>query len=126
MAKEFTWQGRSEEQIKKMEFKEFIELAPAPLRRSLKRGFTDAQKKLLKRVQREDKNIETHCRDMVILPSMIGMTIKVFNGKEFLPVGVAPDMLGHRLGEFSHTRKPITHSGAGIGATRSSKGVSAR
>ena len=126
MAKEFTWQGRTEEQLKRMELKEFMELAPSRIRRSLKRGFTEAQKKLLKRVQHGDKNIETHCRDMIILPSMLGMAIKVFNGKEFIPLIIAPDMLSHCLGEFSHTRKMVAHSGAGIGATRSSKGVSAR
>ena len=124
--KEFKWQGRTEEEIKQMELKEFIGLAPARVRRSLKRGFTDAQKKLLIRIERGDKNIKTHCRNMIIIPQMLGMMIRVYNGKEFLPVNIVPEMLGHYLGEFTHTRKMVSHSSAGVGATRSSKAVSAR
>jgi small subunit ribosomal protein S19 len=63
---------------------------------------------------------------MVIVPAMIGKTIKVYNGKEFFPVMITGEMLGHYLGEFSHTRKGVSHSAAGIGATRSSKAISAR
>tara|TARA_Y100000310_G_C19959513_1_gene480592 strand:+ start:68 stop:451 length:384 start_codon:yes stop_codon:yes gene_type:complete len=124
--KEFMWQGKTEEEIKQLDLKEFINLAPARVRRSLKRGFTDAQKRLLVRIEAGDKNIKTHCRNMIILPQMLGMMIRIYNGKEFLPITIVPEMLGHRLGEFSHTRKPVTHSSAGVGATRSSKAVSAR
>ncbi len=126
MAKEFKWRGKNEDELKNMDMKEFMELIPARQRRSLKRGFTEPQKKLLKRIDRGDKNIKTHCRDMIILPKMLGLTLRVYNGKEFVMVIIEPLMLGHYLGEFSHTRKPVTHSAAGIGATRSSKAVSAK
>lgn len=127
MAKKiFTWKGKTEEELKQLEMKEFMELIPSRQRRSLRRGFTDAQKKLLKRVQNEDKNIKTHCRNMIIVPEMVGMTIRVYNGKEFVPVTFTAEMLGHYLGEFAHTRKSVTHSSAGVGATRSSKAISAR
>jgi len=122
----FTWKGKTEEELKQLEMKEFMELIPSRQRRSLRRGFTDAQKKLLKRVQNEDKNIKTHCRNMIIVPEMVGMTIRVYNGKEFVPVTFTAEMLGHYLGEFAHTRKSVTHSSAGVGATRSSKAISAR
>ncbi|MBI1968862.1 30S ribosomal protein S19 [Candidatus Woesearchaeota archaeon] len=126
MAKQLTWRGKTEEELKALDMKKFMELAPARQRRSLKRGFTDAQKKLLKRVERGDKNIKTQCRDMIIIPSLLGMMLRVYNGKEFFPITITPEMLGHYLGEFSHSRKVVTHGTAGVGATRSSKAISAR
>lgn len=126
MAKQLTWRGKTEEDIQKMDLKLFMALAPSRQRRSLKRGFTEQQKKLLKRVERGDKNIKTHCRDMIIIPSMLGMMLRVYNGKEFFPITITPEMLGHYLGEFSHSRKVVTHGTAGVGATRSSKAISAR
>ena len=126
MAKELTIWGKTEEELGKLELKEFLRFIPSRRRRSLQRGLTEAQKKLMKRVERGDKNIKTHCRDMVILPSMVGMTIRIYNGKEFIPLIITVEMLGHCLGEFAHSRKPVTHSSAGVGATRSSKAISAR
>ncbi len=126
MAKEFRWMGKTEEEIKKMDLKEFMQVTTARTRRSLQRGFNDYQKVLLKKVAAGDKNIKTHCRDMVIVPAMLGTIIRIYNGKEYLPVTISGEMLGHRLGEFAQTRKSVTHSAAGIGATRSSKAVSAR
>lgn len=126
MAKEFRWHGKSEEELKGLDLKEFRSLIPAQQRRSLKKGFTEQQQKLLKKIEADDKNIKTHCRNMIILPNMIGKMIKVYNGKEYVPVVITSEMLGHRFGEFSHTRKMVTHSSAGIGATRSSKAISAR
>lgn len=126
MAKEFTWRGKSEEGIKKLDIKQFSLLVPARQRRTLERGFTPFQKKLLKRLEAGENNVKTHCRDMVILPMMLGRTLRIYNGKEYVSVLIAPDMVGHYLGEFAHTRKNVTHSAAGIGATRSSKAVSAR
>ena len=75
---------------------------------------------------RGDSNIETHCRDMIIIPPMVGKSIKVYNGKEFLPMTVDLDMLGHRLGEFSFTRTSVRHNAPGIGATRSSAAISVK
>ncbi len=126
MAKEFRWHGKSEEELKTLDFKEFMNMIPAQQRRSLKKGFTEQQKILLKKIEADDKNIKTHCRNMIILPLMLGKMIKIYNGKEFVPLVITSEMLGHRFGEFSHTRKMVTHSSAGIGATRSSKAISAR
>ena len=49
------------------------------------------------------------------------MKIQVYNGKEFVPIEIIKDMLGHRLGEFSPTRSKVKHGTAGIGATKGSK-----
>jgi small subunit ribosomal protein S19 len=105
---------------------EFIELLPSRLRRKFRRGLTEQEKKLLAKLQKfkdqkGKKFIKTHCRDMVILPEMIGHKIGVHNGKEFVPVEIKQEMVGHRLGEFALTRKEVKHGAAGIGASRGTK-----
>jgi small subunit ribosomal protein S19 len=65
--------------------------------------------------------VKTHVREAVILPSWVGMKFGVYDGKEFKEVLIAPDMLGHRLGEFAYSTKRVVHSAPGIRATRGSK-----
>ena len=108
-----------------MSLEEFAKFLPSRARRKLKRGFTDAEKIFLNRLSKKDK-LRTHCRDMLILPQMLNRTIMIYNGKEYFPITVVPEMLGHSLGEFSIPTKPVKHSAAGIGATRSSKAISAK
>src|SRR3989338_3351176 len=124
--KEFTYSGKTLEELKKLSLNEFAALLPALRRRSIKRGLTEEQKKLLKKVKKNEKNIETHCRDMIILPEMIGQTIKVHNGREFAIVGLTEEMIGSCLGEFSFTRSRVEHSAPGIGATKSSAALSVK
>jgi len=54
---------------------------------------------------------------------MVGKTIKIYNGQKFESIEVDEEMLGHYLGEFSKTRKRVSHSAPGLGATRSSQHV---
>ena len=82
--------------------------------RSLKKGpYVD--EKLMKKVQRlkaGDKTVvKTWARSSTIVPEMIGFTFGVHNGKEHTPVYVTEDMVGHKLGEFSPTRKFVRHGG---------------
>ncbi len=82
--------------------------------RSLKKGpFVDP--KLLKKIARlsvTDKIVvKTWSRDCTIVPEMVGFTIGVHNGRVHTPVLVNEDMVGHKLGEFSPTRKFIRHGG---------------
>ncbi|MCD6522841.1 MAG: 30S ribosomal protein S19 [Candidatus Diapherotrites archaeon] len=127
MAKVFTFHGKTMDELKDMPIEEFMKLVPSRQRRSLKRGFTDEQEKFLKKLRKyPDKIIRTHCRDMIILPEMVGRKIAVYNGKEFVYITIQPEMLGHYLGEYAHTRKPVKHSAAGIGATRSTKFIAAK
>ncbi len=83
--------------------------------RSLKKGpFVDEH--LLKKVQKANetqsrKIIKTWSRRSTVLPEFVGLTFAVHNGKKFLPVFVAEDMVGHKLGEFSPTRTFYGHSG---------------
>ncbi len=124
--KEFTYRGKTLEELKAMDLKEFIELLPSRQRRSIKRVFTEQQKILLKKIKDKKSNIETHCRDMIILPEMIEMLIKVHSGNQFVPVKIEKEMLGHYLGEFAITRKKLEHSAPGVGATRSSASISVK
>src|SRR3989338_5189092 len=108
--KEFTYRGKTLEELKKLSINELASLLPARQRRTLKRDFTEQQKILLKKIRKNESNIKTHCRDMVILPEMVGKTIKVYSGKEFIPVVIVDEMIGHCLGEFILTRKKVAHS----------------
>ena len=125
--KDFTFYGKTVDELKKMSLDEFAKLIPARDRRKLlRRGFTEHEKAVLRRVRKKEANIETHCRDMVIIPEMVGFQIRVYNGKDFFPVNIEADMLGHRLGEFAITRKSVQHSAPGIGATKSSAALSVK
>ena len=124
--KEFMFRGKKMDELKKLSIKEFAELIPSKERRKIKRGLTDQEKILLKKVERNDRNIETHCREMIILPMMVGKEIKIHRGNEFVPIMIAEDMVGHRLGEFAPSRKTVSHSSPGIGATRSSANLSVK
>lgn len=129
--KEFTYRGKTLEELQKLSMEELAKLLTARQRRSLKRGFNDAEKRLLEKIKKfkegkRKKPVKTHCRDMIILPSMVGMTIHIHMGKLFNPVLMEPEMIGHLLGEFTMNRKKVAHSAPGIGATRSSAGASVK
>ena len=124
--KEFSFYGLKLEQVKALSPAEFMALLPARERRALKRGRTESQKKVLAHIAKNRKKIRTHDREMVITPNMLDVTIEVYSGKEFVKVLIEPDMLGHRLGEFAPTRRRVSHSSPGVGATRSSSAMSVR
>jgi small subunit ribosomal protein S19 len=128
MPKEFSYRGHSLNSLTGMSMDEFINLLPSRQRRSLQRGLTPEQRILLeklreaKEVQKQGKEIslKTHVRDLIILPEMVGVKIQIHNGKEFVSVEIKPEMIGHYLGEFAITNKPVRHGTPGIGASRSS------
>jgi len=128
MPREFTYRGYTSEQLQSMSMDEFINLLPSRQRRSLHRGLPPEQRTLLEKAReakeetRKGNNaiVKTHVRDMIILPEMTGLTILVHNGKQFVSVEIKPEMIGHYLGEFSVTNKPVKHGTPGIGASRSS------
>lgn len=124
--REFRYRGYTLEELEKMDLDDFARLLPTKLRRYILRSnFTPEAKKLLEKVRKAkegkyNKPIRTHVREMPILPIMVGLTIYVHNGEEFIPVEIRPEMIGKRLGEFAHTIKPVRHGMPGVGATRSS------
>jgi small subunit ribosomal protein S19 len=124
--KEFSYRGKTLDELQAMGLKELADLLPAAARRKIKRGFTDQEKTLMKNLKTGDKPVKTHCRSMIVLPEMVNRTIKVHNGKTFEDIIVQPEMIGHYLGEFSQTRKRVAHSSPGVGATRSSSNISVK
>lgn len=119
--KEFTYRGYTIDKLQKMTLAEFMPLLDSRTRRSLKRGLTIPQQKFLEHLRKTDGVIKTHNRNMIVLPEMVGRTIRIHDGSEFQQITIIPEMLGHYLGEFSLTRKNVKHTGPGVGATRSSK-----
>lgn len=91
-----------------------LELNHPPMSRSSKKGpYVDAKllKKVLKLKPGDKTIIKTWARSCSITPEMVGFTLAVHNGKDFLPVRVVENMVGHKLGEFSPTRKFVRHGG---------------
>jgi small subunit ribosomal protein S19 len=120
--KEFTYRGKTIEELKQLDIREFANLIPSRERRTILRN-TDVVEKFLQRSRKKmsrDKRIKLHNRNVIIVPEMVGWKVGVYNGQHFEEVIILPEMLGHRLGEFSHTRRNVKHGAAGIGATRSS------
>lgn len=126
--KEFSYRGHSLEEVQNMSMDEFIKLLPSRQRRTLLRGLDQVQRTLLENIRRSKKAlkgeekviVKTHARDMIILPEMIGVNLLIHNGKEFTAVEIEPEMIGHYLGEFAITNRPVRHGSPGIGASRSS------
>ncbi|MDP3792802.1 MAG: 30S ribosomal protein S19 [bacterium] len=82
--------------------------------RSIKKGpYVDERVlKKISKLRAGDKTvIKTWSRACTIVPEMIGFTFGVHNGRVHIPVLVTEDMVGHKLGEFSHTRKFVRHGG---------------
>ena len=126
MAKKFAYLGKAVEELQSLSLEDFSKLVNSRQRRSLLRGMSKQQKKLIEEVRRwrgKDVVIKTHARDMIIIPEMIGSKIGVYNGKEYKVITIEEAMLGHYLGEFALTRKTVKHSAPGLGATRGSKFV---
>ena len=113
--------------MQQMSMDEFIRILPSRQRRSLTRGLTADQRTLMELIRnhrrakaKDAKPIKTHCRDMVIIPEMVGLNLLIHSGKEFTALDIKPEMLGHYIGEFIITNKKVVHGTPGIGASRSS------
>ncbi|MFB6244870.1 MAG: 30S ribosomal protein S19 [Candidatus Nanohaloarchaea archaeon] len=119
---EFRFRGHTLDELRNMERKEFAELLDARGRRKLERGLDRKEEKILEDLEEKD-SIRTHERSMIVLPEMVGNTVQVYNGQDFVPVEIEPEMIGHYLGELAKTRKEVSHSAPGLGATRSSQHV---
>jgi small subunit ribosomal protein S19 len=125
LPKEFRYRGKTLDELNSMSTEALLEILPSRARRSLNRGVSEEKRKLLEdaRAMKEGKlegEIKTHARDMIILPTMVGLTIAVHNGREFVPLQVKPEMIGRYLGEYVITNKKVVHGTPGIGASRSS------
>ena len=132
--KESTFRGKEIAELLALSLEEFSKLCTSRARRTIKKTAPELGK-LLKKVRkaketikagRSARPVKTHNRDAVIVPEMVGVTMAIYNGKEFANIEVREKMLGHYLGEFALTRKKLAHGKAGIGATKSSTAITAR
>ena len=121
--KEFTYRGKTLEELKRLNIKELSECLKSKERRYVLRNSQEIERfiKMVRKKLDKNKKIRTHKRDMIILPEIVGINIQVHNGKEFTPVEIIGEMIGHRLGEFALTRSKVVHTKAGIGATKGTK-----
>lgn len=124
----FRYRGKTLKELLEMSMDDLAKLLPSRAKRSLRKGYTPAQKILLDKVIKarqklvnecKEVTIKTRVRDMLVLPVMVGLKIAVHNGKEFVTIRITPEMIGHRLGEFAPTTKQVKHGEPGLKATRS-------
>jgi|SRR3989338_6035877 len=121
--KDVLYRGKTFEFLKTLDVRESAKFLPSRSRRSVLKNF-DVVEKFIKMCDKKlalNKRIKTHKRNMVIVPRFVGLTIGIHNGKSFQDVVILPEMIGHRLGEFSLTRSKVAHGAAGIGSTKSSR-----
>ena len=132
MVKTFTYRGKTLQELQSMSNEEVAKLMPSRQRKTILKGFN---KKVVKRIENNKKilalgkipkAIRTHLRDFTIMPNMVGLQFGVHTGKEFFPVLINEEMIGHYLGEYALTRQRVRHGKAGIGATKSSTGIATR
>ena len=129
MVREFKFKGYSPEQLQSLSVESLLPLLNSRQRRSLDKRvgmYMNYQKRKLReeiKLLREGKlkgQLKTHVRDMIILPDMIGLSMSVHNGKEFSPIHIRAEMVGHYVGEYAITNKRVQHGSPGVGSSRSS------
>jgi small subunit ribosomal protein S19 len=123
--KEFTYRGKTLDELKKLSVDELSKLFTSRVRRKITRGFTEQEKIFLSRIKKKD-SVKTHCRDMIVLPEFVGKTVQIYSGKEFKPVKIIPEHIGLRLGEIIVSKARVNHGKAGVGASRSTLHVSVK
>lgn len=128
MAK-FTYRGKTIEELKAMSVEEFAKLLPSRQRKSIAKGMVQKKARLFEKIKKANdelakgkmpKVLKVHRKDLIVLPSMVGLTFGIHTGKEFKNVEITQQMVGRYIGEFILTRQRVKHSAPGIGATRSS------
>lgn len=121
--KEFTYRGKTIEELKGLDVREFTKYLRARQRRSVLRQFQEIEKFISRSKEKiaKERPIKTHQRDLVVVPEMVGMKIQIYNGQKFIPVEIIGEMLGHKFGEFALTRTRVKHGSAGVGATKGSR-----
>ncbi|KAG0267029.1 ribosomal protein S15 [Mortierella polycephala] len=128
--RKFSYRGIDLDKLLDLTSEELMDLVNARPRRRFQRGLKRKPMGLIKKLRQAKKDapamekpavVKTHLRNMIIVPEMIGSVVGVYNGKTFNQVEIKPEMIGHYLGEFSITYKPVKHGRPGIGATHSSR-----
>ncbi|MDP3966351.1 MAG: ribosomal protein S19 family protein [archaeon] len=111
--KEQIYKGKTLEELKVLDVREFAKLLPSNSKRNVLRNFQEHEnflKSVKEKLTKGKKSVRTHKRDLVILPELVGTKLQIHNGKEFIPIEVVFEMIGHKFGEFSLTRAKARHS----------------
>jgi len=121
--KEFKYKGKTMEELKALDIREFAKYLTSRQRRTVLRQFQNIEDFITRSKQKiaKGKKIRTHKRDVIVVPEMVGMQIGIYNGRNFVNLEIMKEMLGHKFGEFSPTRNRVNHGSAGVGATKGSK-----
>ena len=121
--KQFTYKGKTLDELKTLDAREFAKFVGSRERRTILRQFREIENFVNRANQKiaKKKMIKTHKRGIIIVPQMVGMRIQVYDGRNFVTVDIVAEMLGHRLGEFAPTRSRVKHGSAGVGATKGSR-----
>merc|ERR1711990_47282 len=129
--KKFSYRGVELDKLLDLSTEEFINMTNSRHRRALRRGIKKRHTTFIGRLRKEklkvkgtmDKphHVKTHCRNVTILPDMVGNIVGIYNGKMMLGIEIKPEMVGTFLGEYGITYKPVRHGRPGIGATHSSR-----
>lgn len=128
--KKYTYRGVDLDQLLDMSYEQLMTLMGCRARRKFSRGLKRKPLAFMKRLRKAKKEappmekptcIKTHMRNMIVLPEMIGSVVGIHQGKTFNQIEIKPEMVGHYLGEFAITYKPVKHGKPGIGATHSSR-----
>jgi small subunit ribosomal protein S15e len=130
--RKYSDRGVDLDQLLDLSTEQLMDLFHSRARRRFQRGLRKGPMGLIKKLRlakkecqpmEKPKLIKTHLRNMIIVPEMISSQVGVYNGKSFTTVEIKPEMVGHYLGEFSITYKPVRHGRPGIGASSSSRFV---
>ena len=131
MPKIFKFKGKTEEELVELSRTELLSILDSRIRRSLSRGYSEDQKILIRKIkkrkeQNNTKPLKTQVRNLIITPDLFGAMLMVYNGKDYVVVEVNAEKLGHRIGEFTKTRRDVSHKAPGIGATKGSRAASVK
>ena len=121
--KQFTFKGKTVDELKTLNVREFAKFLNSRQRRTVLRNFQEIEDFINRSKEKlaRNKAVRTHQRSLVVVPEMVGWKIFVYNGNKFMPVEVTGEMLGHFFGEFAPTRGRVNHSKVGVGATKGTK-----
>ena len=128
--KKFSYRGVELNNLLDMNMEELHNMFNSRHRRSFRRGVSRRHNTVIAKMNKAKKECQelekpkavlTHCRNLTVLPSMVGNIVGIYNGKMFCGIEIKPEMIGTYLGEYAMTYKPTRHGRAGLGATHSSR-----
>ncbi len=128
--KKTLYRGLEIEKLLELKMDQLVKLMKSKQRRRFAHGISSKYDRFIKKLKKavketpygeKPKPVKTHLRNCIVVPEMVGGIAEVYGGKYWNAVELRADMIGHYLGEFSMTYKPIRHGKVGVGATRSSK-----